>query len=253
VLSSASGWLCGHVDSRNFVIADPGAARAVVQVDDAMLAHPRLLRYELIEFAAITLATRTQPLVSLHAGCVGANGRGVLLFGASGAGKSTFALHAALGGLDYLSEDSVFVDPSTLEATGLSAFVHARDDSIPLIDDRRARRIVASAPCIRRRSGARKREIDLRPGRARLAPKPLRIVAALVLSSKPRKNAQPLTPLSGEQLRRALRAEQFYAMGQPGWAEFEKRLVKLGGFQLHRVPPAAGVAAVREWLGARSA
>lgn len=235
------------------MIADPGAARAVVHVSDEMLAHPRLLRYELIEFAAITLATRTQPLVSMHAGCVGARGRGVLLLGASGAGKSTFALHAALGGLDYLSEDSVFVDPSTLEATGLSAFVHARDDSIPLIEDRRARRIVANAPCIQRRSGTRKREIDLRPGGTRFAPKPLRIVAVVVLSAKAGKSAQPLVAIGGEQVRRALRDEQHYAMSQPGWPEFEKRLVRLGGFQLHRVPPATGVAAVREWLGARSA
>jgi len=250
VLSSGSGWLCGHIDARNFMIADPRGSRAVVHVGDALLAHPRLLRYELIEFAAITLATRVQPLVSLHAGCVGGRGRGVLLLGSSGAGKSTFALHAALGGLDFLSEDSVFVDPETLEATGLSAFVHARDDSIPLIDDRRARRHAASAPCIERRSGARKREIDLRSVRARLAPKPLRIVAALVLSAQPGRDGSLLTRVSASQLRRVLRAEQSYAMGQPGWAEFEKRLLKTTGFQLHRAPPAMGVAAVRELLDA---
>src|SRR4029079_19173948 len=116
----------------------------------------------------ITLATRSQQLVALHAGCVGAEGRGVLLLGPSGAGKSTLALHAALGGLEFLAEDSVFVQPRTLRATGLSAHVHTRQTGLRLIADPAVRRALRRAPSIRRRSGVRKHEFDLRGAATRL-------------------------------------------------------------------------------------
>ena len=245
VLSSGGGLLCGHVDSRNFMVADPTADRALLQVGDALLKHRDLVRYELIEFAAITLATRSQGLVSLHAGCVGARGRGVLLVGSSGAGKSTLALHAAFDGLDFLAEDSVFVQPASMCATGLSAFVHAREDAIRLFDDHESRRVARRAPLIQRRSGVRKHEIDLRRGRARLAPKPLRIVATVVVSSRQVPGAPALEPLTAKELKRILRTEQSYAVGQPGWQEFEQRALRAGGFRLNRVPPSDGVSSLR--------
>lgn len=46
----------------------------------------------------------------VHAGAVGSAGRGVLLAGAAGAGKSTSAVAAVRAGLDYLGDDYVFVD-----------------------------------------------------------------------------------------------------------------------------------------------
>jgi hypothetical protein len=252
-LSSGNGWLLNHLDAENFAIVDPPGKQALVQVTDSLLRHPRLLRYELIEFVAISLAARTQGLVPLHAGCVGADGRGVLLVGSSGSGKSTLTLHAALDGLEFLAEDSVFVQPGSLRATGLSAHVHARTDARNLIGDRRVRLAVANAPLIERRSGVRKHEIDLRSGLATLATKPLRIVSTVLLSARKPRNAKGLVPLTTAQLRRALRAEQPYAANQPGWSEFERRAVRAGGFILHRVPPAEGVAALRKLLGARPA
>lgn len=246
-LSSGAGLLCSHVDARNFVVVDPGAARALVQVSDALLRDPRLVRYEFIELAALTLALREQGLVPLHAACVGTNGRGLLLLGSSGAGKSTLALHAALRGLEFLAEDSVFVQPSSLDASGLSAYVHARPDALPLIEDRRVRAAVRRAPRIRRRSGVHKHEIDLRHGLARLAPAPLRIVGTVVLSPG---TAGGLQRLGMAELKRVLRHEQAYATAQPGWREFERRVVRAGGYRLGRMPPGDGVAALRRLLDA---
>jgi hypothetical protein len=248
VLSSGGGMLFGHVDARNFVVVDTGAAQALIQISYSMLRHRQLVRYELVEFAAITLATRVQGLVALHAGCVGARGRGVLLVGASGAGKSTLALHAAFGGLDFLAEDSVFVQPASLCATALSAYVHAREDALALIRDQPVRQAVHAAPCIERRSGVRKREIDLRSRAARLAPKPLRIVATVVLSARRTRGVARLEPLSTMQLRRILRAEQVYAADRPGWREFERGVLRAGGFRLDRGPPADGVSSLRALL-----
>ena len=250
LLSSGAGLLCGHIDARNFVIVDPAAARALVQVDDSLRRNRRLLRHELVEFAAITLATREQNLVSLHAGCVGAHGKGLLLLGSSGSGKSTLALHAALGGLDFLAEDSVFVQSATLRASGLSAYVHARVEALPLIGDRRARLTAGRAPLIQRRSGVRKREIDLREARVRLASRPLRIVATVVLSARRARGALRLEPLTVAELKRILRKEQPFAVDRPGWREFERRVLRAGGFRLERGACADAVANLRRLLQA---
>ena len=91
-------------------------------VTPRMLRFPYHTRYELIEFAVFTLAARVQRLVALHGACVGRAGRGVLLLGPSGAGKSTVTLQCLIEGLGILSEDSVFVTPDTLLATGVSNF-----------------------------------------------------------------------------------------------------------------------------------
>ena len=245
-LSSGGGLLCSHVDAQNFVVVDPGSARALVQVSDALLRDPRLVRYEFIELAVVTLALRVQGLVPLHAACVGANGRGLLLLGGSGAGKSTLALHAALAGFDFLAEDSVFVRPASLDASGLSAYIHARGDALPLIADRQVRAAVRGAPRIRRRSGVRKHELDLRRGLARLAPAPLRIVGTVVLSS--RRNGGVPERMAAAELKRVLRAEQAYAASRPEWREFERGVLRAGGHRLGRMPPADGVAALRKLL-----
>jgi hypothetical protein len=247
LLSSGAGLLCGHSDANNFVIIDARAGAAFIQVGDSWLQHPELLRYELLEFAVITLATRAQRLVSLHAACVGWRGRGLLLLGDSGVGKSTLALHAALNGLEYLAEDSVFLEPASLRATGLSAFVHARDDALKLIRDSPTRRAVAESPWIRRRSGVRKREFDLRDGAARLAPRPLEIVGVVLLSPRLARG-RGISPLSEARLRRELHSGQAFARHQPGWSAFEARVLRASRFELGRMPPEAGVRALREIL-----
>jgi hypothetical protein len=92
VLSSGAGLLCATIDAGNYVVVDVGMSRALICVSKAMLQQPYYPRYELIELAFLTLATRGQALVPLHAACVGTNGNGVLLIGASGTGKSTLCL-----------------------------------------------------------------------------------------------------------------------------------------------------------------
>ncbi len=47
---------------------------------------------------------------SLHAACLARDGRGVLLAGPTGAGKSTLTMALVRGGLEFLSDDVVFLD-----------------------------------------------------------------------------------------------------------------------------------------------
>jgi hypothetical protein len=190
------------------------------------------VRYELIEFAVYLLAARARGLVPLHAAMVGIGGRGLLLMGDSGAGKSTLALHCMLHGMTLLSEDSVFVVPSDLRATGAANYLHLRPDGLHLLEAAQRTRWIRHAPIIRRRSGARKLEMNPRRSAGGLAPAPLKI-AAVVLLSAARRGAL-LSPVQSRQLRGRLEALQPYAARQAGWPQFVRNLVRLKAFELRR-------------------
>lgn len=215
----------GRMDARNHVAVAPRARRARVVASADMLARPYHLRYELLEFAVFLLAARCQGLVPLHGACIGRDGRGLLVLGESGAGKSTLALNSLLQGLEFLSEDAVFVRPEGMLATGVANFLHVRTDGLDGIADIAARRWIAGSPVIRRRSGVAKFEADLRhaPAPARLAPQPMRLVGAVILSR--RTSAGPeasLVPATPAEIAGCLAdGEQAYARTQRGWGRFE--------------------------------
>jgi hypothetical protein len=249
---NGAGLLGGATVSSNVVLMSPREGAALVVVSPEMLRFSYHTRYELIEFAVFTLAARTQRLVPLHAACVGLGGRGILLMGPSGAGKSTVALHCLLDGLDFLSEDSVFVAPDTMLATGVANFLHVRADSLGWLGRSREAAAIARSPVIRRRSGVEKFEVDLRRGRFQLAKSPLRIVGVVFLSSQ-KAGARPLLkPLSKSDLRANLAFEQAYGASQPQWRTFDRNLSHLGAFELRRGRhPLEAVEALRSLLANR--
>ncbi len=111
------GLLCGVLGRASFVAVSAPQRSAVIVVSQDVLRYAYHIRYELLEFAVYVLAARVQGLLPLHAACVGRAGRGVLLVGPSGAGKTTLVLHCLLEGFDFLAEDSVLVEPRRLLAT----------------------------------------------------------------------------------------------------------------------------------------
>src|ERR1700728_905562 len=121
---SGAGMLCGTSSSSDFAVLSGDYRSGLIVVSRDRLRFPYHTRYELIEFAVFTLASRAQGLAPLHAACVGWRGRGLLIAGDTGAGKSTLTLHCMLNGFDFVSEDSVFVHPETLRATGVGNFLH---------------------------------------------------------------------------------------------------------------------------------
>jgi energy-coupling factor transporter ATP-binding protein EcfA2 len=250
---SVAGVLGGATDSSNFVVIDPQQRSALVVVSPQMLRSAYHTRYELIEFAVYTLAARAQRLVSLHGACVGRGRHGILLMGPSGSGKSTVALHCLLQGFDFLSEDSVFVTPDTLLATGLANFVHVRSDSLRWIADSPEAARIRDSPVIRRRSGVSKFEVDLRRGDYRLAGSALKIGAIVFLSTR-RSQARPLlTALSKSELAARLKATQAYAANQPEWRTFSRSVSDLEAFELRRGRhPLEAVEALRELLDSRA-
>jgi hypothetical protein len=245
---AGAGLLTGIIDADKHVIIAPAARRASIAISESLLAWPYHARYELIEFALLTLLPRVRGLIPLHAACVGAGQRGLLVLGDSAAGKSTLCFHAALGGLELLAEDSLFVEPGTLMACALPAFVHLRRDAPGFLEPKLAR-VVRDSPVIRRRSGERKYEIDLRdfPG-ARLAG-PQRLIAVLRLESS---RGAGLRAIDSSVALAQLKREQSYASVQPGWREFLRGIARLPSYGLRRwAHPRESVAELRALLAER--
>ncbi|HEV2270709.1 MAG TPA: hypothetical protein VGR92_14745 [Steroidobacteraceae bacterium] len=230
---SGAGLLCGASPSVSAAIVSAEQRTGLVIAARDMLRFPYHLRYELIEFAVFTLAQRVQGLIPLHAACVGSGRRGILLIGGSGAGKSTAVLHCALAGLDLLSEDSLFVAPRSLLATGVANFLHVRAESLRFLSSRDAA-LLRRSPTIRRRSGVEKLEVDLRQRRFRLARAPLEVVGVVDLTRRLARGGPLLTRLGTRELLQRLRASQPYAASQPGWRTFVQRIRAVPAFELRR-------------------
>ncbi len=251
---SAAGWLGAGSAASDVVMISPALRQGVVAVSPRTLSFAYHARYELIEFATFTLASRCQGLASLHAGCIGLDGRGVLLLGDSGAGKSTLSLLCLQRGLEFLSEDSVFVEPSTMRATGVPNYAHLRPDALPWLPGD-LKRALRRSPLIRRRSGVRKYELDLRGKRYRLAARPLKLVATIVLSARRAPAAQVargalLRSLPRREMLERLVQTQAYAAGQPGWGAFRRNLAALPAYELRRgTHPMQAVDALEALLG----
>ncbi|MGH8179736.1 MAG: serine kinase [Steroidobacteraceae bacterium] len=232
-MSSGVGFLCGASPKTSMTAVYPSGRAALVVVERELLRFPYHLRYELIEFAVFTLAARAQNLMPLHAACIGSGGRGLLLLGASGAGKSTALLHCALAGLDLVSEDSLFVTPDTLRATGVANFLHIRRESLRFLPVREAAGLRRS-PIIRRRSGVEKLEIDLRKPRFRLASRPVELAGVVELCPRGAEGGASLTELGSRQILARLRDTQPYAASLRGWRVFSRAVRCLPAFELSR-------------------
>jgi hypothetical protein len=230
---SGPGLLGGASPSASAAIIAAQQRAGLVILERDMLRFPYHARYELIEFAVFTLAARVQGLMPLHAACIGSGRRGVVLIGASGAGKSTAVLHCALAGLDLVSEDSLFVAPESLLATGVANFLHVRGESLRFLSPDDAA-LLRRAPVIRRRSGVEKLEIDLRQRRFRLARAPLEVVGVVDITPRQAGSGPLLAPLAPRELVRRLRVSQPYAASRPGWGAFVRRIRSVPAFELRR-------------------
>jgi hypothetical protein len=234
VLSSGNGMLCATMDAGNFAIVDVAMSRALICISAAMLQYPYHARYELIEFAFLTLASRAQRLVPLHAACVGRNESGLLLMGSTGSGKSTLSLHALAAGMQLLSEDSAFVASTSLTITGVPNYIYLQREALNFLQPGRLRRQIQSSPKIRRRSGVQKYQANLREMHGSIARAPLQLTAIVMLSRRSVTKQPVLKPLPSKTFLAQLRREQPYASGMSNWGEFERSIADLPAYELRR-------------------
>ena len=97
---------------------DAGLVRAMLREADGLASWQRAKPLQLP--LSIFFADRGVDL--LHGGLVSLNGRGLLIAGAGGAGKSTLALASVLRGLDFLGDDCVGVGRTDGAFLGFSIF-----------------------------------------------------------------------------------------------------------------------------------
>jgi hypothetical protein len=137
-------------------------------------------------------------------------------------------------------------------ATGVANFLHVRSDTLRWLGRTRDAAAIRKSPVIRRRSGVRKFEVDLRRSAYRLAASPLKIAAVVFLSPQSAGDRPLLKPLSKSDLLAKLTTAQAYAANQPKWAGFCKKVSGLGAFELLRGShPLGAVDALEALLGSR--
>lgn len=95
-------------DEENSWCCDMTAGFGCAWITERLAANTRYLRYHLLEAMAYSMLESLH-VVAVHAACVALNGRGVLLAGESGAGKSSLAYACARHGWTYISDDCSYL------------------------------------------------------------------------------------------------------------------------------------------------
>ncbi len=104
VVRAQGNLLVSVADPENFYCCDLVNGFGSAWVSDRAASNASYFRYHFIEAMAYGLLD-TLHLVAVHAACVSLDGRGVLLAGNSGAGKSSLAYACARRGWVYTSDD----------------------------------------------------------------------------------------------------------------------------------------------------
>jgi hypothetical protein len=94
-------------------LAERSGARSAVQIDGDALVINRALPWQVLlgHYFVHQVMRRQSELVFLHAASVSIGGRGVLLCGEKGAGKSTLSLALAARGHGFLGDEVAVLDP----------------------------------------------------------------------------------------------------------------------------------------------
>jgi hypothetical protein len=95
-------------DSHNQAVCDLKGSFASAWLSQSILKYRSYLRYHFIE-AVVLLLLSTSYVTAIHAACVSFHGKGMLLCGDSGAGKSSLAYACARAGWTYTSDDASYL------------------------------------------------------------------------------------------------------------------------------------------------
>lgn len=101
-------FLVQMADMDNFFVTDLKKSYARGRLTPTTVGYSRYMRYHFLESAALSLIA-TSRAVPVHGACVRVAGKGVLLCGDSGEGKSTLAFAGARAGWTYVSDDSTYI------------------------------------------------------------------------------------------------------------------------------------------------
>jgi hypothetical protein len=128
--------ICINADSDNFGVCDLRQSHGFAWVSANVGRDTPFLRYFFIEALGYVLLTAAH-LAPVHAACIERDGRGILLCGDSGAGKSSLAYACARAGWGYACDDASFLlrGDDSLTVTGNPYLVRLRDSAPALFPE----------------------------------------------------------------------------------------------------------------------
>lgn len=126
-------FLVSMIDAKNVMVCDLERGYAFGWLSRSVAQSSLHLRYHFLEAAVLSMIS-TLRATALHSACVEAKGRGVLLCGDSGAGKSSLAFAGARSGWRYISDDASYLvlNRTDRTVTGNCHQVRLRDSATQL-------------------------------------------------------------------------------------------------------------------------
>jgi hypothetical protein len=136
VCRSRENLLSGFADAHNFYTCDVRQGFAFCWLSEHAVRSHAYLRYHFLESAAFSLVT-ARYLTPIHGACVAWRGRGVLLCGDSGAGKSSLSFACAQRGWSFLSDDATCLvrGRKGRSVIGNPQHIHFRESALELFPD----------------------------------------------------------------------------------------------------------------------
>src|ERR1700730_1261225 len=127
-------------DPANFVICDMDKGFAVIQLAPATARDREFFRYYFLLNTLYIMLWHSH-LTAVHAACVARNGRGVLLCGESGAGKTCLSFACARRGWDFVTDESVSLVRRSPEhiVVGGTRHLHFRESALDILPELRGR------------------------------------------------------------------------------------------------------------------
>lgn len=105
----ANGALLVEVANQdNFFISDLNKGRALARVTETTVSSSEYFRYFFLEAATLSMIAALRA-TGIHAACVSVGGKGILLCGDSGDGKSTLAFAGSRSGWTYVTDDATYL------------------------------------------------------------------------------------------------------------------------------------------------
>jgi hypothetical protein len=123
-------------DAANYTICELDKGFAYSWVTSSLVRETASLRYFFLEASAYVLIVSAY-LAGVHSACVEWQGKGVLLAGESGAGKSSMAYACARAGWTYISDDASYLmrDSDSLEIIGNPFSIRLRESAASLFPE----------------------------------------------------------------------------------------------------------------------
>lgn len=136
---SEPGFRYASFGQRNFLVLDLASCQAIAYISEEIARDKKGMLFRILD-TLFCMTAASLGFVSLFANCVAIDGRGVLLMGAPGSGKTTASYLAAKSGMSLHADEGVFLELAGGSLAGWGGFwpLIFRRETIELLPELRA-------------------------------------------------------------------------------------------------------------------